>query len=162
MRSLLTILAAGLSVLPAATALGRAYVRNNCNFDVSVWSVGSSISGPYRLGKNGGFYAETFAKDPVTGGKALKVTIPADGLFTGAPQTIFAYNLDGDKVWYDLSDIFGDAFSGYKVVEYSAESTCQPIVWGNGVPPGGSQVKVCTSSKDVSLILCAGSGGGSW
>jgi len=149
----LTIAAAALT--PLATALGSARVVNKCGETVHVWSIGSQIEGPYALSKNGGFYGEEFRKDPVTGGKALKITRSADGLYTGAPQTIFAYNLDGDKIWYDLSDVFGDAFAGKKLVVASAEATCPSIIWPTGVPPAGSQVKVCRADKDVVLTLCA-------
>ncbi|KAL2018133.1 hypothetical protein VTK56DRAFT_1209 [Thermocarpiscus australiensis] len=140
---------------PLASALGNARVVNNCPDTVHVWSVGSQVAGPFALSANGGSYAEAFQKDPVTGGKALKVTKAADGLYTGAPQTIFAYNLDGDSIWYDLSDVFGDAFAGSKLVASSAEATCPSIIWPTGVPPAGSQVKVCTSGQDVTLTLCA-------
>ncbi|KAJ4288223.1 hypothetical protein N0V88_007412 [Collariella sp. IMI 366227] len=138
---------------PFASAWGKARVLNNCDTTVYVWSVGSSVSGPYALSK-GGYYGEEFRKDPLTGGKALKVARTADGLYTGAPQTIFAYNLDGDKVWYDLSDVFGDAFVGNKLVVASVEQTCPSIIWPTGVPPAGSQVKVCTADKDVVFTLC--------
>ncbi|EAQ86374.1 hypothetical protein CHGG_07627 [Chaetomium globosum CBS 148.51] len=139
---------------PLASALGFAIVHNKCATDVHVWSVGSAVEGPFKVAKDSS-YAEPFVKDPVTGGKALKVTLAADGLYTGAPQTIFAYSLDGDNVWYDLSDVFGDAFVGKKVSVTSAQATCPSIIWPTGVPPAGSQVKVCTSSKDVTLTLCA-------
>ncbi|GAB1314498.1 hypothetical protein MFIFM68171_04708 [Madurella fahalii] len=142
------------AALPAASALGKARVVNRCPETVHLWSVGSEVAGPYALSSNG-YYAEEFRKDPVTGGKALKITRSADGLYTGAAQTIFAYNLDGDKIWYDLSDVFGDAFTGRKVVVASAQQTCPSIIWPTGVPPAGSQVKVCTAAKDVTLTLCA-------
>ncbi|KAK4137738.1 hypothetical protein BT67DRAFT_431955 [Trichocladium antarcticum] len=150
----LPILALALAA-PLVSALGMARVVNNCSDSVHVWSVGAEVTGPYQLGKNGGFYGEEFVKDAVTGGRALKVTRHADGLYTGAAQTIFAYNLDHASVWYDLSDVFGDAFAGKKVVVASAEATCPSIVWPTGVPPAGSQVKVCTASKNVVLTLCA-------
>ncbi|KAK3325937.1 hypothetical protein B0H66DRAFT_143793 [Apodospora peruviana] len=147
----LTVLAlAGL-----ASAVGNARVVNKCSTAVTLWSVGQSVAGPFTVAPNGGSYGEPFVKDPVTGGKALKMTKTADGLYTGAPQTVFAYSLDNDKVWYDLSDVFGDAFAGKKLVEASAEPTCPSIVWANGTPPAGSQVKTCTSAKDVTLTLCA-------
>jgi hypothetical protein len=140
---------------PLAAAVGNATVINNCSYCVSAWSVGSSVSGPYELNPSGGSYTEQFVKDPQTGGIAIKITVQPDGLYTGQPQTIFAYNLDGDQVWYDLSDVFGDAFSGQKVVESSAGAGCPAIVWDNGLPPAGSQVKVCSSDDDVTLTLCA-------
>jgi hypothetical protein len=140
---------------PFASAVGNARVVNKCPCQVTLWSVGGSISAPYTLAASGGTYSEPFVRDPQTGGKALKVTIEPDGLFTGKPQTIFAYNLDGGQVWYDLSDVFGDAFAGKNIEEKSADGNCPAIVWGNGIPPAGSQVKVCGSGADVTLTLCA-------
>lgn len=140
--------------LALASGVGKARVINKCDFDVTVWSVGGDIDGPYTLDSNDG-YSETFVKDPVSGGKALKVTRDPDGLYTGDAQTIFAYNLDGDNIWYDLSNTFGDAFSGEKLVVKSANAQCPAIVWKDGTPPAGSQVKVCTASNNVTLYLCA-------
>ena len=141
----------------AASSVGKARVVNMCPFSVSLWSVGGSVSGPYTIGASGGYYAETFSKDPITGGRALKVTVEPNGLYSGAPQTIFAYSLDegSGKVWYDLSDVFGDAFLGRKLVERSENPNCPAIVWPAGSPPAGSQVKVCGANKDVQLTLCA-------
>lgn len=144
-----------LATLPAlATALGNAVVSNHCAEPVYLWSVGSSVSGPYTI-EQGASYSEQFAKDAVTGGKALKVTHTPDGLYSGAAQTVFAYNLDNGGVWYDLSDVFGDGFAGRKVTVESADASCQAIVWPAGVSTGGSQVKVCSAEKDVVLTLCA-------
>jgi len=152
-----------LSILAAATpiaALGKATVVNNCAAEVSVWSVGSDVVAAGPLAAGGGTYAEPFARDPATGGRALKVTSARDGLYTGAPQLVFAYTLDAGgsgsgAVWYDLSTVFGDGFKGSKVVVASRQATCPAIVWETGVSPGGSQVKVCTAEQDVVLTLCA-------
>ncbi|KAL7785619.1 hypothetical protein V8C37DRAFT_393614 [Trichoderma ceciliae] len=138
----------------SATALGKSRVVNKCPFSVTIWSVGSAVSQPTTLG-TGGSYGETFSRDPVTGGRALKVTAQPDGLFTGKPQTILATNLEGNTIWYDLSDIFGDAFNGHKVVVSSANTACPQIVWSSGIPPAGSQVKNCGADQDVTLTLCA-------
>jgi len=136
--------------------IGMASIVNNCNETVHVWSVGQNIAGPFNLNR-GGVYSEQFQRDPVTGGKALKLTLQPNGIFNTAPQTVFAYNLDGTgKIWYDLSDVFGDAFVGRKLVVVSGDPNCPTITFPNGVPPGGSQVKVCpNASKDVTLTLCA-------
>ncbi|EOO00625.1 putative bys1 family protein [Phaeoacremonium minimum UCRPA7] len=154
MYSKLSIIAVAAGLAQLATAVGSARVVNKCSNSVTLWSVGSDVAGPYTLGTNGA-YSEQFVVDPTTGGKALKITTTSDGLYTGAPQTIFSYSLDGDSVWYDLSDVFGDAFSGHKVVEASADTSCPAITWDNGTPPAGSQVKKCGSGSDVTLTLCA-------
>ncbi|KAL2757274.1 hypothetical protein ACRALDRAFT_1060676 [Sodiomyces alcalophilus JCM 7366] len=140
---------------PLASAVGNARVVNSCDFEVTLWSVGSDIDGPFHLEAGGDSYTEVFTKDPVTGGKALKVTRDRDGLYTGDPQTIFAYSLDGDNIWYDLSNTFGNAFPGKKLVVESANDDCDAIVWNDGTPPAGSQVKVCTASDDVTFTICA-------
>ncbi|KAM0450580.1 hypothetical protein ACHAO4_006563 [Trichoderma viride] len=138
----------------SASALGKARVVNKCPYSVTLWSVGSAISAPTTLAQ-GGSYGETFSRDPVTGGRAIKVTIQSDGLYTGKPETIFALNLQDNTIWYDLSDVFGDAFTGKKVTVSSANTACPSITWSNGVPPAGSQVKNCGADKDVTLTLCA-------
>ena len=152
LTSILTL--ASLAFTPLVSAVGCARVINNCDCEVTVWSVGGSIAGPWTLAAYGGTYSEPFVKDPQSGGKAIKITRDPNGLYDGAPQTIFAYNLDGGNVWYDLSDVFGDAFSGQRLLETSADQSCPAIVWDNGVPPGGSQVKVCEADADVTLTLC--------
>lgn len=139
------------------TLAGSARVWNQCPFDVTLWSVGSSISAPSTIAANGGIYTEPFTRDPQTGGKALKITLDPNGLYNGAAQTVFAYTLDtgANQVWYDLSDVFGDAFAGNRVVEQSADGSCPTIVWESGTPPAGSQVKVCEADSDVQLALCS-------
>ena len=144
-----------LTLAPFAAAVGSARVTNNCNFAVTLWSVGGSISQGYTLAPRGGTYSEPFVVDPKSGGKALKITVDPNGLFTGKPETIFAYNLSGNLVYYDLSDVFGDAFAGRKLVEASANTACAAIVWPSGTPPGGSQVKSCDANADVTLTLCS-------
>ncbi|KAF1848849.1 uncharacterized protein K460DRAFT_364798 [Cucurbitaria berberidis CBS 394.84] len=92
---------------------------------------------------------EPLHRDEKTGGIAIKITKTADGLYSGAPQQVFAYNLDEGKaqVWYDLSTIFGEPFLGQRVEVTS--NTGGSIVWPNGTSPGGSQVKVTPSDENV-------------
>ena len=134
---------------------GCARIENKCDFPVTIHSVGKAIEGPFTL-DCGDVYSETFRKDPVAGGIAIKITKHKNDLFkAGKPQTIFAYNLDGNEVWYDLSNVFGCPFEGCKLVERSEKDSCPKIVFPDGVNPGGSNVKVCTAKKDVELTLCA-------
>ncbi|TQV95365.1 Bys1 family protein [Cordyceps javanica] len=144
-----------LAGLAAATNPGRAKVYNNCPFEVTLWSVGTDISGPNTLQARGGQYSEQYTRDPKTGGRALKITRERDGLYTGKPQTNFAYTLDPDRIYYDLSDVFGDPFSGHRVQVVPSNRNCQSIVWPDGRPPAGSQVKTCTRDSDTTLTLCA-------
>lgn len=147
----ITLLAAVPSLV---SAIGSARVLNSCPFPITLWSVGSAVS-PAQTLQTGATYSELFAVDPQTGGRTIKITRKEDGLYTGKPQTSFAYTLDGATVWYDLSDVFGDAFAGYKLREKSMDGSCGVIEWVAGVNPGGSQVKACGSESDVVLELCA-------
>ena len=103
----------------------------------------------------GGNYSEAFHKDPTSGGIAIKITTSSNGLYTGAPQQIFAYSLDGNALWYDLSTVYGDPFSGSHLTV--TQDGSPSIDWPNGISPGGSQVKEGVSDRDVVFTACAGS-----
>ncbi|OCK83455.1 hypothetical protein K432DRAFT_379464 [Lepidopterella palustris CBS 459.81] len=141
------------TITPLAYAVGSAIVFNNCECNVYLWSVGSAV-GPSQTLTPGQSYSEYFHLDPVSGGIALKVTLAQNGLYTGAPETIFAYRLDGTGVWYDLSDVFGDGFAGEAVTILPSIKGCSAIEWADGIPPSGSQVNVCGASTNLTLVLC--------
>ncbi|KAL4922329.1 hypothetical protein BDW62DRAFT_51524 [Aspergillus aurantiobrunneus] len=130
--------------------LGHAVVANNCEMPIYLWSVGESISSQ-NVVHPGEEYAEIFRRDPKTGGIAIKITTVRDGLYTSAPQTVFAYNLVEDLVWYDLSDVFGDPFEGYSVSLLPSEPA---IRWTEGIPPSGSQVRMLEATTDLVLSVC--------
>ncbi|PHH89804.1 hypothetical protein CDD83_5236 [Cordyceps sp. RAO-2017] len=150
-----SILAVGAALVNLASAIGHAKITNSCAFNVTAWSVGSNTAGPYLLTADGGTYDEVLTKDPTTGGRSLKITLEEDGLYNGKAQTNYAYTLDGDKVWYDLSNVFGDPFKGHKLVVASDNPACPSIVLDDGVPTGKNHVKTCESNSSVTLTLCA-------
>lgn len=144
-----------LLLTPLVSAVGNAVVKNNCKFPIYLWSVGGSV-GPKQTIKPGGKYSEPFRHDAASGGIALKITTVDDGLYKGSAQTNFAYTLDGNKLWYDLSDVFGDPFAGKgALVVAPQDSSCQKICWSQGSPLAGSQVKVCSADKDETFTACA-------
>lgn len=155
MFSKLSIIALATSLATGVTAIGSARVVNNCPFEVTVWSVGSTASDPTTLAASGGKYSEQFVVDKKSGGRTLKITRDADGLYTGKPQTNYAYNLDNSRVWYDLNDVFGDAFDGHKVILSPDNGYCPSVVWDKGVSPEGSQIRNCDADSNVTLSLCA-------
>ncbi|KAF2442106.1 hypothetical protein P171DRAFT_319261, partial [Karstenula rhodostoma CBS 690.94] len=134
----------------SAVAVGNAVVLNKCSSPIYAWSVGSSVGAKQTIatGKN---FTEALHSDATSGGIALKITTVDDGLYTGAPQQIYSYSLDGASVWYwdryDLSTAFGEPFLGKRVTVTSSGSPS--IDWPKGSNPGGSQVKVGSSGQDV-------------
>jgi hypothetical protein len=146
---------------PHHEVFGYIGVTNKCSKPVYVWYVGSEISTKHTVGFNE-TYSEPLARDPITGGIAIKVTTVDDGLFVpGVPQTILSYSLnvsttEGQSTFfYDLSDVFGDAFAGSRVEARLGDSRCETLVWPDGVPPAGSQVRVCSANSGAILSLCA-------
>lgn len=146
----LTSLASLTVAADPSPTLGSAIVVNNCTDSIYVWSVGSS-AGPEITVPAGMNFSEVFFRDLSVGGVAIKVTTVKDGLYSSAPQTIFAYNLVNDTVWYDLSDVFGDPFSGENV---KVEPSDPPIDWHDGIPPAGSQVRLQDATVDLVVTFC--------
>ncbi|KAF2677495.1 hypothetical protein K458DRAFT_319660 [Lentithecium fluviatile CBS 122367] len=145
-----------LSLIAGAHAVGRAIVTNQCDDPVYLWSVGSDISPQVVLEKDQS-YSEVFHHDPKTGGIAIKIAPVENGIFLpNVSQTIFAYNLDGNTIWYDMSDIFGDGFTGRRMTVAPTDAACESIIWWGGKPPGGSQVKNCQAETDLELTFCTG------
>ena len=142
------------ALVTGVQAVGRAIVTNQCDEPIYLWSVGGSISGQNVIKKDQS-YSEVFHRDPASGGIALKITNVESGIFKpNVSQTIFAYNLDSNVIWYDMSDIFGDGFAGRTLSIKPTDSSCQSIVWGSGKPPGGSQVKNCQANTNLELTFC--------
>jgi hypothetical protein len=147
---------ATISFIAGAQAVGRAIVTNQCDDPIYLWSIGGSISEQNIITKDTS-YSEVFHTDPASGGIALKISPIEGGLFKpNASQTIFAYSLDGNQVWYDMSDIFGDGFAGRTMKITPTDSTCDSITWGTGKPPAGSQVKTCQAETNLELTFCTG------
>ncbi|KAK0385168.1 hypothetical protein NLU13_7646 [Sarocladium strictum] len=137
-------------------AVGQSKVTNNCDSSVYLWVVGSNQDGPYEV-KPGKQWKKTYFHDAKTGGVAIKVARQSDGLPAGDPHTIFSYTLDPDRVWYDLSNVFGDPFEGENLLLRGAPP-CPSIEWPEGVPTGGRSQTLrtvdCGPDKDTNLYLC--------
>ncbi|KAF9888647.1 hypothetical protein FE257_008405 [Aspergillus nanangensis] len=134
-----------------ANTTGNAIVVNNCPHHIYLWSVASEVMPQTTIAPTGN-YTETFRRDARTGGVSIKVSTAKDGLYNSKPLTVFAYNLEGTTVWYDLSDVFGDPFKGHRVT--LGPENQDVIVWEDGVPPAGSQVRVHNAGDDLHLSLC--------
>ncbi|KAF2468361.1 putative BYS1 domain protein [Lindgomyces ingoldianus] len=136
--------------VPAVSA-GLAVVSNNSTDLFYLWSVGDTIGSRYTIVPSGGTYYEPLHRDSKSGGIALKMTKTPNGLFDGSPQQIFAYNLDGNTTWYDLSTVFGEPFKGNQLEVIS--DTGESIIWPSGTHPGGSQVKSTKSTDNIFFFV---------
>jgi hypothetical protein len=151
-----TFAIAAISFATTAQAVGRAIVTNQCDEPIYLWSVGGSVSQQNTIPKDSS-YSEVFHVDPASGGIALKVTSVENGLFkANVTQINFAYSLDSNQVWFDMSSVFGDGFAGRTIKITPTDSSCESIAWGMGKQPAGSQVKTCQANTDLELTFCTG------
>lgn len=138
----------------AATIPTRyAQVYNMCKFDVSVFDVRETVGDEYRL-KAGQIYTSPYPKEGAPT-SAFKITRGADGLRKGEPQLDFSFAVGEGKVYYDLSETYGDAFKGFKVKVIANDDSCPKITWDNGTPPAGSHAGSCSADVAVVVGLCA-------
>ncbi|KAJ6160871.1 Antigenic thaumatin-like protein [Penicillium chermesinum] len=128
--------------------LGRATIQNNCQFPVYVWPVGETIHTEVTISASHE-YSEAYRIGE--GGIALKIGVDKNALMGHAPLMIFAYNVSGGKVWYNLADVSGDPLQGHRV---EISPSTPRISWANGQPPAESQVRVLDSSTSITLTLC--------
>jgi hypothetical protein len=103
MRLTLTALLGAASLLPAVLGTPVIYVRNFCPYTVYWWHVGQGgIDGSGELWTGGnepqGEIEWTVDDAP---GQAFKITREADGLWTGAPVTVFGYTavISSQTLW---------------------------------------------------------------
>lgn len=154
MRSAAAIALGAFSTLATAADVGYAGVENLCDFDVYTWYVGGNVSDMHVNPAKAGFIGEDYRWDPESGGRVFKMSLEEDGLYTGAPQLNMAYTLDGPRVWYDMSEVFGSPFEGHELWVRVFDDGCEDITWEDGVSPGGSSVRTCSSDVSFTLILC--------
>ncbi|KAF2622852.1 hypothetical protein BU25DRAFT_414840 [Macroventuria anomochaeta] len=144
------------SFTTSVLAIGRAIVTNQCDSPIYLWSVGGTVSPQIILPKDSS-YSEVFTSDPISGGIALKTTSTPGGLFTpNVSQLIFVYTIDNSSVWYDLSSLFGDGFSGRTLRVQPSDEACESIGWYDGRTPAGSQVRNCQKETNLELTFCTG------
>ncbi|KAF2399864.1 hypothetical protein EJ06DRAFT_556961 [Trichodelitschia bisporula] len=139
----------------AVARAGNAVVRNNCGGGhVYLWSVGSEMGAQKDLFLQDQTYSEPYRFDKKTGGIAIKLTPVESGIFKGAAQLNFAYTFEGDRIWYDLSSVFGNAFPETNITLAPSDPSCPTIVWPNGVHPVDATPHACSSKADIVLTLC--------
>ncbi|OJK02343.1 hypothetical protein ASPACDRAFT_1854323 [Aspergillus aculeatus ATCC 16872] len=144
---------------PLTLKPANATIHNLCPFPIYLTAVSSTTPPEIPLPPNT-TWTEPYRHDPQTGGISLKLTTVPNGLYTGAAQTIFAYNYleRTGQVWFDLSDVFGDPFKGFRVrlgpMGPAPGNASEMIVWEDGVPPRGSQVRVVGCEVGLGLGVC--------
>ncbi|KAK8185641.1 hypothetical protein BC567DRAFT_826 [Phyllosticta citribraziliensis] len=166
-----TVAAALLAAAPIASA-GSAGVKNNCDYDVHLWTADTERGqrGPEILSSGGSWNEEYYmvgSGASLNGGVSIKLatTDSCEGAIT---QFEYTYSSDGSPdLWYDISNVncqgtecpfYLDGFH----LDAPTTVTCGPAtvkcdavynVWNDDTATHGT-----TSSKDLTLYLCGEDG----
>lgn len=129
-----------------------ASVWNKCDFDVTVHTAGSTISAGEVL-QAGRILTNGYPKEGEPTNSFI-ITRNPDGLAKAEPQTIFSFSVNNGKVSYDVTDVYGDAFKGFKVEASANDASCPKIQWDSGIPPPGNHAGTCSADVSIAAVLC--------
>ncbi|MCJ1476290.1 hypothetical protein MMC13_004956 [Lambiella insularis] len=160
-----TISKAAVLIFAVSVQAQWAVVRNECSFPVYMWSVGGSQSPMQTIQPWGTQYQEAYQLvDGGNAGVSIKISKESGNLNT---ITQFEYTLNGDTVWYDISNINGWPFQndgGIKLIP--SISTCEARTCANGgicsqaynQPDDNQVVRACSASGSLTLTTCPQAG----
>ena len=150
------------AALLASTALaqgaGSAVVVNQCSYPVSLTNVPASGGGQSQIGPNtlstGGSYSQPWTQLSNGQGWSIKLTKDGEGTVL---QYEYTFNNDG-TIWYDLSAVNGDPFSGDWA--FSATGDCSPrdAAYQYATDDAYGE-QSCPADSTITVTLCPGGGG---
>lgn len=129
MQSILISTALAASAFFSLGNAAVAAVRNNCGSPMYLWSVGDVMSEMVEIPDKMTIYNETYRARSNSGGISLKIS-GTDTLSKN--QTQFEYTIDEDAVqgatvWYDISNVDGNALSNVHYKLEASDPDC-PVV----------------------------------
>ena len=156
----LTLAAIVASIISGAAATGNAIVHNKCTKPMYLWSVGDSSSSQVALPDHTVAYHESYRSRKAGGGISIKVCNTPE---LTDNQTQFEYTLDTTKIWYDLSNINGNALNGVDYELKASDPDCPVVhcpatdakckavynVWNDD-----ASTHACSADSDLIFTLC--------
>jgi hypothetical protein len=100
-----------LTTITTTYAAAETTIHNKCPFSVFYASVASTTPATTTELHPGGYIEEDEWFDGVTG-TALKITTTKNGMWVGMPVLNFAYTVNDEEVYYDLSTVNGYGLFG--------------------------------------------------
>ena len=142
----------------ATAQVGRAIVVNNCGYDVSLTNVPSSGGGQNQIGPqslaDGGSYSQEYTQ--LSNGNGWSIKLAPAGSAASILQYEYTFHNDG-TIWYDLSAVNGDPFSGNWAL--SGSDGCSPNQAAYLYPTDDAHgEQSCPQGSSVTVTLC-GAGG---
>jgi len=103
----------GLTLAATGLAAPSVVVHNNCDFDIFVTSVGSSVGNTTKVQPDTLWTEEEYFSGT---GTAIKIARSATALWTAKPVLHLSYTYDqGKSLYYDLSTVYGFDFDNQNI-----------------------------------------------
>lgn len=103
----------GLTLAAAGLAAPSVVVQNNCDFDIFVTSVGTSVGNTTKVQPDTLWTEEEYFSGV---GTAIKIARSATALWTAKPVLHLSYTYDqGKSLYYDLSTVYGFDFENQNI-----------------------------------------------
>ncbi|KAI4212990.1 MAG: hypothetical protein LQ351_004334 [Letrouitia transgressa] len=147
-----------------AAALGKANVRNNCNFPVYLYVCGqhpATCTAERKIAANTGTFSETYST--INNGRSIKIGRRPGEVQKPILQFEYTHTNDG-RVAYDVSNVDGNPFAseGFSLTSTSAQCPqkhCGPPVNHNNCPylftkPKNGKVLYCGQGQSIGVSLC--------
>lgn len=143
---------------------GTAQIKNECSFDVYLWSVANSYNVDMKTIPSGGApYTEDYRINPDGGGISIKIS-PEQ---TQDHITQLEYTKSDTLIFYDMSNINGAPFQSGGMTLAPTAADCPTVKCPAGVlctdayiNPDDTATKGCSVDTDLILTLCPGGSGG--
>jgi hypothetical protein len=138
----------------AATTLAAPFitVKNKCDFDVFVTSVGREDRGTTKVPRNNTWREEEYFQGV---GTAIKITRTKAGLWTAKPVLHLSYTYKkGEGIYYDLSSAYGFDFGGQKITVKEDGGRNVPTIEWDGEPQP-NHTRFYKGETGLTLEVCA-------
>ena len=160
MQSILISVALAASAFSSLGNAAVAAVHNNCGAPMYLWSVGDVMSERVEIPNKMTIYNETYRARSNLGGISIKIS-GSDTLSSN--QTQFEYTIASSNVWYDISNVDGNALSNVDYVLEPSDPDC-PVVHCAAQdmkckevynkPDDDHATHACDINSDLTFTLC--------
>ncbi|KAK4555610.1 hypothetical protein LTR86_007363 [Recurvomyces mirabilis] len=152
--------AALLATTAVAQSVGSATVVSKCNYDVFLANVpaqGGGFNEVDRTLKSGDSYTQQWTELSNGNGWSIKLSKDKTNWNSDIMQYEYTFHNDG-IIWYDLSDVNGNPWSGdWEITANATSSPCTPKQQAYRYATDDAYgMQSCSQDADITVTLCSG------
>lgn len=152
--------AALLATTAVAQSVGSATVVNKCSYDVFLANVPAQGGGFNEIDKtlsNGDVYTQQWTELSNGNGWSIKLSKDKTNWNDNIMQYEYTFHNDG-IIWYDLSDVNGNPWSGdWEITANATSSPCSPKQQAYRYATDDAySMQSCAQDADITVTLCSG------